>query len=181
MRQSFLWLEIPAYKYFPTHLMEHFGPKQWARLRILQACERLEIPVKLWPKFPFPQLPRRPYNHFYRASDRLSLPDFYPLYESEAEWKIRVQSDLDKFIDKELEGFRQQLERDLKTGFLTPIKQTRDTTPLELRYDWVAKRICYRTPYARLAKEEPSKGFTETRIRQAVAKIITEAGWRQGL
>jgi hypothetical protein len=176
-----LWLEVPAYKYFPTHLMEHFGPKQWARLRILQACERLEIPVKLWPKFPFPQLPRRPYNHFYCATESLSLPHFYPLYESEAEWKARVQSELDKFVEKELEGFRRQLERDLTTGFLTPIKQTRDTTPLELRYDWAAKRICYRTPYAILAKEEAAKGYTEARIKQTVGKIITEARWRQGL
>ena len=180
MRQSFLWLEIPAYKYFPTHLMERCGPKQWARLRILQACERLEVPVKLWPKFPFPVLPR-PYNHFYRASGPAPLPHFYPLHESEAEWRARVQSDLDKFVEKELEGFRRQLGRDLKRGFLTPIKQTRDTTPLELRYEWAAKRLCYRTLYAKLAKEESAKGYTETRIRQAVAKIITEADWRQVL
>jgi hypothetical protein len=180
VRQFFLWLEIPAYKYFPTHLMERCGPKQWARLRILQACERLEIPVKLWPKFPFPVMPRR-YNHFYRASGTAPLPDFFPLHESEAEWKVKAQSFLGELVEKELAGFRRKLESDLKTGFLTPIKQMRDTTPLELRYDWTAKRLCYRTPYAQLAKEEAAKGYTEARIKQTVGKIITEARWRQGL
>ena len=178
MRQSFLWLEIPAYKYFPTHLMERCGPKQWAHLRLLQAFERLNIPSERWPKFPFPVLPR-PYYHFYRASDCLSLPHFYPLYESEAEWKTRVQSDLEKFVENELEGFRRQLERDLKTGFLTPIKQPRDA--IELRYEWAAERLCYHTPYRELAKRYFPRGEkgAEDRIRQAATKVIREAGLRQ--
>jgi len=176
VRQSFLWIEIPTYKYFPTHLMEKCGPREWARLRLLQACERLKIPGELWPVFPFPILPR-PYNRFYPASECLSLPHFYPLYESEAEWKIRVQSSLDKFIKKEVKDFRRKLESDLRSGFLTPIKQPRDTTPLDLRYDWAAKRFCYRTSFPELVKEEAAKGksYTEARIKQAVAKIFREA------
>lgn len=158
--------------------MERCGPKQWARLRILQACERLKIPVEIWPKFPLPELPR-PYCHFYRASEPLKLPHFLPLQESEADWKTRVQSRLDELVEQELARFRRQLERDLRSGFLTPIKQTRDTTPIELRYDWTAKRICYRTPFPELARTE-GKGYTMERIKRAVNLIITEAGLRKG-
>jgi len=151
--------------------MDKCGPKQWARLRILQACERLEIPVKLWPKIPFPNIPR-PYYHMYRLPD---APPFHPLYESESEWRERV----DAFVNSQLVFFRNKLRADLESGFLTPIKQTRDTTPLEVRYNWVAKRICYRTPFPELAKAE-GKGYTMERIKRAVNLIITEAGLRQG-
>ena len=119
----------------------------------------------------------RPYHHFYRAA-HLSLPHFFPLHESEAEWKSKVQSCLDEFVEKELAGFRQQLERDLKNGLLTPVKQTRDTTPIDLRYDWTAKRLCYRTPFPEIAKAE-GKGYTMERIKRAVNLIIREAGLRQ--
>jgi len=81
---------------------------------------------------------------------------------------------MDQFVEKELERFREKLKSDLERKFLTAIKPTRSTTLLTLRYDWAAKRICYRTPYAELAKEEAANGYTETRIKQTVGKIITE-------
>lgn len=177
-RPSLAVFVIENFRYFPTHLLEKHGPKQWARLRILQACERLDIPAKLWPKFPFPE-PPRPQQHHYRVIEQLSLPSFFPLYESEAEWKNRVESVVDAFMEKELDRFRAILQRELKDKTLTPIKQTRETTPLELRYEWTAKRICYRTPYRELAKEESDKGYTEQRIKEAVNTIIREAGLRQ--
>jgi len=84
-------------------------------------------------------------------------------------------------LDKELAGFREKLPSDLRHG-LTPIKQTRDTTSIELRYEWAAKRLCYRKSFPELVKEEAARGkaYTEARIKQAVTKIITEAGLVQG-
>ncbi|HUA21732.1 MAG TPA: hypothetical protein VMB25_23465 [Bryobacteraceae bacterium] len=174
-------LEIPNFRYFPTHLLEKRGPKQWARLRILQACERLDIPQKLRPKFPFPELPRPQYHH-YLVSGPLSLPSYFPLYESEGEWKAKAQRFFDEFVERELERFKGKLKYELEQKTLTPIRQTRETTPLGVRYEWAAKRICYRMPYRELAEQEAangSKGHSEERIRQAVAKIIREADWRQ--
>jgi len=163
--------KIPRYKYFPSHLMDRCGPKMWARLGILQACERLEIPHGMWPKFAFPQLPRE-YIHPYAVSDRLALPSFFPLNESESEWKARVQTIVDVFVDRELDRFRQKLQSDVKGKVLTPIKQTRDTTPIKLRYEWAAKRHCLRTPYKELA----SGGYTAERISKTVSAILKQAG-----
>jgi len=149
--------------------MDRWGPREWARLRILQACERLEIPSKLWPNIPFPALPR-PYQYEYRLSD---APAFNPLYESESEWRSR----LDAFVDSQLAEFRKKLRADLDSGFLKPIKQTRTTTPLELRYEWAAKRLCLRTPYRDLADETvgQEKVCDEDVIKKAVASILKEA------
>jgi hypothetical protein len=159
--------------------MERSGPKQWARLRLLQACARLDIPNQLWPKIPFPNLPRR-YIQSYSVSAPLELPSFFPVDESEAEWKARVQKAVNAFVEKELSRFREKLQSELKGGYLTRIKPTRDTTPLDLRYEWAAKRICYRTPYRDLAEEVAAKGYTQERIKRAVNLIIKETGLRQG-
>ena len=84
-------------------------------------------------------------------------------------------------MERELEGFRRQLERDLETGFLTPIKQTRETTPIEVRYEWVAKRICLRISYNDLARQKyQGNSYTEDSIKKSVNRVITEAGLRQG-
>jgi hypothetical protein len=159
--------------------MEKHGPKQWARMRILQACERLEIPETLWPKFPFPELPRQ-YIHLYPAKPVLRIPSFFPLYESESDWKGKVQQFVNMFVDRELDRFRDKLQSEVKDKVLTRIKQTRETTPLELRYDWAAKRICLRRTFPELAREESAKGYTQERIKQAVNTIIREAELRQG-
>jgi len=157
--------------------MERAGPKQWARLRIWQACERLEIPTRLWPDFAFPQIPRG-YLHPYHVGERLAVPSFLPLYQSEKDWKAAVQTVVEEFISKQLDGFRQRLRDDLARGFLVPVKQTRETTPLDLRYNWAAKRLCYGASYRKLASEQ--KLYTEERVKQIVLGILKQAGLGRG-
>jgi hypothetical protein len=101
----------------------------------------------------------------------LAIPAFFPLYESEAEWKARVQLFVDRFVDQELDRFRQKLQSFVDQKFLTQIKQPRDTTPMELRYEWAAKRLCLRVPYRELA----SAGYSEDRIKRSVLRILKEA------
>lgn len=158
--------------------MESRGPKQWARIRLLHACDRLDIPAKLWPKFPL-HYPRLNYVLRHIQND-LELPPFMPLQESLAEWRGRCQKAFDKFFEEEATPVDAKFQDEVQSGKFTKIVSTRDTTPLELRYEWAAKRICYRTPFPELAKEEAAKGYTEHRIKQAVKRIITETGLRQG-
>ena len=167
-------IPVPQYKYFPTHLLESRGPRQWARLRLLQACERLKIPNVQWPKFEAPELPR-PQDYRYMVSSSPSLPAYLPLEETEAEWKARVHLSVNVFIGNELARFRDRLQTDVKSKYLTRIKKTRSTTPLDLRYEWAAKRLCYRMTFPELAREDAAKGYTEERIKQAVYEILKEA------
>jgi hypothetical protein len=158
--------------------MAQYGPEQWERLKILQTCERLEIPVKLWPTFPFPQLPYLQSVQFripVRA-DKLELPPFRPLEESIAEWKQRCHAALDMGLNEYAAKFKAQFQDAVKQGIYTKLPQTRDTTPIELRYEWAAKRICYRIPYKELA----IKGYTTDRIKQSVLQILKSAGWKKG-
>ncbi len=176
---SFASFTIPNFRYFPTHLWEKQGPKQWARFRFLQACERLNIPSDRWPKFANLDLPREQ-AFSYLTRDTLSIPSFFPLHESEAEWRQRAQELFDAFLDMHATKFRSWFKEEVDKGTVTKVKPIRDTTPLDLRYEWAAKRICYNTPFRELAKQEAAKGYTEHRIKQAVKRIITETGLRQG-
>src|SRR5581483_5883433 len=92
--------KIPNYKYFPTHLMEGEGPRHWAQLRFLQACERLSIPQQLWPTFPGMKLPYE-YHYNFGFADSFVAPAFSPLYESEQEWRKRAFQAFDEFIKKQ--------------------------------------------------------------------------------
>jgi hypothetical protein len=156
--------------------MEEQGPRHWAQLRLLQACERLRIPSEFWPRFPDLALPRK-YSNGYITSERYALPCFEVLYESEAEWKQRARDGFEKFLEQEAKGFRASLRLDLDSSRLTSIKPSRDTTPLDLRYEWAARRYCLRIPYKSMAL----KGYTETRIRQSVSRVLREAGLRENV
>ena len=178
---SLSFFTIPRYKYFPTHLMDKCGPEQWERMRILQACERIEIPTKLWPKISFPQLPRSFAVRSYlpikeKKLFELNFPPFSWLEDSISDWKQECHKCFDKYLQEYAAKFEAQFDEALKQGMYTKIPQSRATTPSDLRYEWVAKRICYRTPYKELAQ----KGYTEERVKQAVLQILKNAGLKKG-
>lgn len=159
--------KIPPYRYFPTALLESEGPKHWAQMRLLQACERIDIPRKLWPKFSGLNLPPE-YGFRYAIKEKMAIPPFNPLYESEAEWRARTHSDLEKLLDRYAVMFRERFQKELNEGSLTKIKPVRDTTPLDLRYEWAARRYCLRFSYKEMATDEHSP----EKIRKAVAVIL---------
>ena len=151
--------------------MEQEGPKHWARLRLLQACERLKIPVKLWPEFGSLMLPRE-YKFHCCVGEKYEAPSFRRLYESESEWRQRARDDFEKFLDKHATTFREWLKWDLDRGSLTRIKPTRDTAPLDLRYEWAARRYCEKKLYKEMATDE----YSADRIRKTVRAIFIEIG-----
>ncbi|HTX40580.1 MAG TPA: hypothetical protein VMD25_02035 [Acidobacteriaceae bacterium] len=171
--------QVPRYRYFPTPLFDRFGPKQWERLKILQTCERLKIPLELWPNFPFPQMPMIRPIQFSDSSEgnKLQLPVFRPLEESIAEWKRRCHSALDETLDKRARILEAQFQAAVQDGLYRKVPQQRGTTPADLRYEWVAKRICYRMPYKELA----SGGYSAERIKQSVLQILKIAAWKRGI
>ena len=157
--------------------MDAEGPKYWARIRFLQACERLDIPYKLWPEFGHtPITEPTEYGVEFTTAETFSLPAFHTWSESEEEWRAHARAEFEKFLDKWALWHRGVLEPQINNGFLVPIKQSRETTPLNLRYEWAAKRFCYRTPYRELA----NAGYNADRIKQAVLKILKEADAKRG-
>lgn len=170
--------QVRNYRYFPTSLMNRCGPEQWERLRILQACERLEIPVKRWPKFQFPELPRDLAVKMFipNRPEKFDLPPFNPLVETIPEWRKKCHAAFDKTLDEYGMKFETQFQDALKLGIYTKIPQPRATTELNLRYEWAAQRICYNVPYSELAQ----RGYTADTIKQAVLQILRTAGWKKG-
>jgi hypothetical protein len=171
---SFSNLPIPDFRYFPTHLLETSGPKQWARIRFLQACERTKIPPKLWPIFSDLGFPREHHHAYGIVGEAFQITQFNVLHESEAEWRERTRQLFEKFLDKKAALFSKMLQNELAKGTLTRIRPVRGTTPLDLRYEWAARRYCYNTPYKKLA----TKGYTDDRIKQSVGVILKEIGLR---
>ena len=51
-----------------------------------------------------------------------------------------------------------------------------ETGPLDLRYEWAAKRVCYRLRYREIA----DGGYSEDRVKRAILKILKEADVRNG-
>jgi hypothetical protein len=164
-------IKIPSFKYFPTQQLETQGPKQWARIRLLQACEKLEIPQHLWPDFDMLSL-TPDYEQSIEKIDPFFLPPFQMLHETEAEWKDRARTKFEEFLEAHAADLHMMFQGHLDSGRLTRIKPVRGTTPIELRYEWAAKRYCLNTPYRKLAH----KGFSEDRIKQAVLKILRTVG-----
>jgi hypothetical protein len=167
-------LKVPMYKYFPAHLMGRVGPQQWARLRLLHACERLKIPNTLWPRWPL-ELPRRQ-EHVFPFKKQLDLPPFRPLEETIPEWKARCQLVFETFFHERAHAAKEWLNAEVESGRLKKIPPTRNTTALDLRYDWAAKRMCLNVPYKSLATD----GYSIDRIKQAVLKIVRETGLGEG-
>jgi hypothetical protein len=167
---------IPRYRYFPTQQMKQYGPEQWERLRILQACERLEVPAKLWPKISFPGIPNRPFAVRYYIPHKPGKPDFPPFHaleESLAEWRVRCHKATDELLDEYAKKFKALFQEALRQGIYTKIPQRRSTTPADLRYEWAARRLCYHTAYKKLA--DPAKGYSEERVRQSVLQTLKKA------
>jgi hypothetical protein len=172
---------IPEFKYFPTHLMDKSGPKFWARMRILQACERLEIPQTLWPQIPLPRLPLR--NELaYRLNAQIDFPPFLPLQQTIAEWKSECQKVFDTTFAEQSQAISEKFQREARRGAFTKIPPVRGTTPIDLRYEWAAKKLYYRYTYHEISQQETAKGkaYTQERIKTTVLRILKEADLRTG-
>jgi hypothetical protein len=159
--------------------MDKCGPKQWERMKILQTCERLEIPTKLWPKIPFPVLPGTQSMRMYipNRPEKFNIPPFDPLMESIAEWREHCHVAFDETLDEYEQKFKEQFGGYVKMGMFTKLPQQRDTgASPNLRYEWAAQRLCYRRTYKELAS---GTNYNPERIKQAVNQILKDAGLKK--
>jgi hypothetical protein len=157
----------PGYLYYPTNLLPH-GTRDWERVRFLQACERLNIPIELWPDFGPLELPKR-----FKVSKSPPVfvpPSFDPLRDSAESWRRRAN----KLFREHCNTFLNQIKADItdwvERGVLTKIKQRKRADSMLLRFEWAARRHCLGESYKDIARN--SKHSPEM-IRQAVHRILT--------
>jgi hypothetical protein len=172
---SLAYFDIPDFRYFPAHLMETQGPKQWAKMRFLQACERLTIPKELWPKFQDINLPVGQYSLTFRPGDSYRFPEFNVLYESEAEWRARARKLFEIELDKRACELRDIFQQQIKNGLYTKMKPIRGTASLDLRYEWAVRRYCLKEQF----KEMSSETYNADQIRKLVTAILIETGLKR--
>lgn len=162
-------LQIPPFKYFPASQWEREGPKQWARIRLLQACHRLQIAKDKWPEFEGHITTPGSYEQSYQWPRSYELPVFRALHESSAEWKLRAQADFDEHCYRFIQWVESQIEIGVRKGDLRKVPQPRHgSVPLELRYEWVARHCCLREQYKSMASDEHSAD----KIRKTVNEIL---------
>lgn len=162
--------ELPDYRYYPKKLLAA-GTRDWSRVRFLQACDRLKIPYDLWPRFQHLKLPAKGVRAYIRAHP-FALPPFDVLRDSDAEWRARAEDLFRQYCEKFLATVSKKLDNDVSAGNLVKIEKPRDTTPLELRYEWAARRYCLREPF----KEISTAGYSPDRVKQTVYSIYKVAG-----
>jgi hypothetical protein len=102
----------------------------------------------------------------------LTLPPFHPLYESEAEWRHRAQQLFETFLDMHAVKFMGWFQEELDKGTMTKIKAVRGTVPLNLRYDWAARKYCLGEAYKAMATDKCSADT----IRKVAARIFAQIG-----
>ena len=162
--------QVPDYRYYPTKGLPN-GPRDWSRVRLLQACERLGIPEDRWPHFDHVTLPAKDVRLNLTASC-FQPPSFDVLRDTDTQWRERAVDLFRRRCDAFLETVEGKIGDSVTGGVLTRIERSKDRiSPLVLRYEWAARRYCYNEPYRDLSTSEHSPD----KIRKAVAKILAEA------
>lgn len=173
---SIFSFEIPPFKYFPNSLWEREGPKQWARIRLLQACDRLQIDKDKWPEFEGHITTPHAYEQSYKWPKSYTLPKFHALYESPAEWKARAQTDFDEQCYRFTQWVESQIEIAVRSGDLRKVPMPRNgSISLDQRYEWAARRYCLREQYKAMSTDE----HNAEKIRKIVTEILKLADIRQ--
>jgi hypothetical protein len=160
---------IPNYRYFPARLLPN-STRDWARVRFLQACERLNVPHDLWPDFrEILDLPPQG-----RTTERgcpvFCPPNFDLLTDAATEWRRRAEMEFGKHCDTFLRGLDDEIQRLLRRGILTRIRRPKGKATLDQRYEWAVRRCCLGHRFKDIATAE----FSEVMIRKAVNRIFSE-------
>lgn len=161
--------KLPEYRYYPTQLLPN-GTRDWSRVRLLQACDRLNIPEDRWPKFVEElKLPAN-YRPIYEMAPFIP-PEFCDLRDAPGEWMENAVRLFREHCERHLERIAARIQHDVAHGILTKIAQPKEkASALALRYEWAAKRYAFNEPYKVMATAE----YSPERIRKAVSNIFRE-------
>jgi hypothetical protein len=164
---SLIDYKLPDYLYYPTRLLP-VGTRDWARLRLLQACHRLGIPRDLWPDFRVTR-PRR--FTISKTPPPFTAPAINILEEGATRWRHKANQEFRKHCDEFLRKVTVDIKDWIATGHLTRIKRAQGETPDLQRFEWAAERYCRGKRYKDMASDK----YSDVSIRQAVRRIYKSA------
>jgi hypothetical protein len=168
--------QIDKLRRYPKHLMEREGPQQWARARILQACERLDIPREKWQPRDSLCLPTAAAG---KAMVRMDFgpPQFDLMVSSWSEWEETADA---AWIECKKRFRKILFEKFLKEYTDVPRmyephqeNENTPTAPSPLRYEWTARWLCLGESYASIAA---GTKYPREQVRKAVKAILKAAG-----
>ena len=178
----------PSYKYFPKPGgLGYSGPQTWVRILIVQALERLGIPLADWPPFgkDFAKngflLPGgRIVIHGGRALSASAIRYVARLY---SDWQARAEALWKEHRSSFLEFCKKRRDEDLEAGRIIELKRYRSTgkkriiAPLETRFEWAALRISGRT-FPEISDRYSSAGvtFSPKQIEMSCRDLFKGAG-----
>ena len=143
------------------------GPREWTRMALLYACDDLGIDQKLWP-------PAKGFGYDYQAVVKplpFQSPNFDILRPSESQWLQLATEAFNKHCQDTISEVRSSIRKSIQDGTVRQVKQTRNASPLRLRFEWAVRRYCLREAY----KDMSTKEYSPERIRKAVRAILAEA------
>jgi hypothetical protein len=100
------------------------------------------------------------------------VPPFDILQDSAAEWRARAEDLFRQYCEDFLATVSEKLDGDVSAGILVKIEKPRDTTPLDLRYEWASRRYCLRESFKEISTPE----YGSDRVKHAVYGIYKLAG-----
>lgn len=171
--KSVLDEDIPDLQYVYPKAWGPYNPiVEMSRWRFLKTCKRLGIPHHLWSDVQFHAIPGTEAAIY--QWHPFDLPPFNITIDTESAWKQRAQAKFKEACDELLAWTRSEIKKKLEAGHIQRVKPTRQgggNAPIELRYEWAAKRYCLDTDYKDLA----TSAYNADRVKQAVAQIFAEA------
>jgi hypothetical protein len=160
---------------FPRYIPAHLMPRELRdihRALLLQACDRLKIPEDRWPIF-HGGIMVGPESHISYQFPAFEIPLFQQNHESMIAWRKRVEKQFKDHLNLYARQVDRRIKDSVKTGVIVPIEQPDEKAcPLELRYEWAARKYCFNEQY----KSMSSAKHSPDTIRKTVSKILSGAG-----
>ena len=147
-----------------------------ARVRVIEALKRLEIPQAQWPSFV--EKPQWPPNWQPATADKFQPPDFDRLHQSLADWRKAADLAWQQHREEQIRRWEFWVTLDVEERARQakrprgPGRKRRNARP-DARYEWAARRLAG-LEYKQIAIDYSVK---EDRVRKAVTTVLLTAGW----
>lgn len=160
---------------FPRYISAHLMPRALRdihRAFLLQACRRLKIPEDRWPTFPGGINLMGMIGRISVSLPAFEMPEFSELSESLPAWRKKTEKLFRAYCDSYMKLIDEEIDRQLQAGRIVRIEQPDENAiPLNLRYEWTARKYCYNEPY----KDMASANHSPETVRKTVSKILNKA------